>query len=41
MAQHDLHHVDPLGGGTGHTIRVCLQHAVPVITQEHWRGWLS
>ena len=31
---------DPLGGGTGHTIRVCLQHAVPVLTQKHWRGWL-
>lgn len=30
----------PLRGGTGHTIRVCLQHSVPVITQQHWRGWL-
>jgi len=31
---------DPLGGGTGHTIRVCLQHAVSVLTQNHWRAWL-
>jgi hypothetical protein len=32
---------DPLGGGTGHTIRVCLQHDVPVVTQKHWRAWLA
>lgn len=32
--------LDPLGSGTGHTIRVCLQHSVPVLTQKHWRAWL-
>jgi hypothetical protein len=31
---------DPLSGGTGHTIRVCLQESVPVITQRHWKSWL-
>ena len=35
-----LNEADPLGGGTGHTIRVCVQHDVPVIPQQHWRGWL-
>ena len=27
---------DPEGGGTGHTIRVCRQHHVPVFTQNDW-----
>ena len=31
---------DPLGGGTGHTICVCIEHGVPVVTQKHWRNWL-
>ena len=26
----------PEGGGTGHTIRVCRQHNVPVFTQDDW-----
>ena len=29
----------PLSGGTGHTIRVCLRHGVPVCTQSAWMGW--
>lgn len=31
---------DPLAGGTGHTLRVCLRLGVPVVTQAVWRGWL-
>ena len=27
---------NPLSGGTGHTIRVCLRHGVPVYTQDQW-----
>jgi hypothetical protein len=30
---------DPLSGGTGHTIRVCLEHGVPVVTQAVWLRW--
>jgi hypothetical protein len=30
---------DPLSGGTGHTIRVCLEHGVPVVTQAVWLKW--
>ena len=26
----------PTGGGTGHTIRLCQQHQVHVLTQEQW-----
>jgi hypothetical protein len=26
----------PAGGGTGHTLRLCQQHGVPVLTQRHW-----
>lgn len=29
----------PMSGGTGHTIRVCRQHDVPVILQEIWMTW--
>ncbi len=32
---------DPFSGGTGHTIRVCLEHGVPVIMQGAWRNWLK
>jgi hypothetical protein len=32
---------DPLSGGTGHTIRVCLQHRVPVVMQHVWRNWMK
>lgn len=30
---------DPLGGGTGHTIRVCRQHDVPAVFQDDWLHW--
>lgn len=29
----------PFGGGTGHTIRVCKRHEVPVVTQTDWIKW--
>jgi len=32
---------DPLGGGTGHTIRVCLNQRVPVVSQGVWRHWID
>lgn len=32
---------DPLSGGTGHTIRVCLHRQVPVVFQHVWRHWLG
>lgn len=31
---------DPMAGGTGHTIRVCQQHNVPVVLQKDWMQWL-
>ena len=31
---------DPLAGGTGHTIRVCLKRNVPFVLQNVWRNWL-
>ncbi|MDF3129466.1 hypothetical protein P0Y35_09700 [Kiritimatiellaeota bacterium B1221] len=31
---------DPMEGGTGHTIRVCLHQKVPVFLQAQWMGWL-
>ena len=34
-----VNEVDPLGGGTGHTIRVCLRQRVPVVFQHVWREW--
>ena len=33
--------VNPLKGGTGHTIRVCNQNKAPVFFQETWVGWLE
>jgi hypothetical protein len=30
---------DPDAGGTGHTIRVCRQHNVPVVFQNEFLGW--
>ena len=30
---------DPEAGGTGHTIRVCRQHNVPVVFQDEFLGW--
>lgn len=34
-----VNEADPLSGGTGHTIRVCLEHNVPVVMQSVWLGW--
>jgi hypothetical protein len=37
-----IFYVDPddlMAGGTGHTIRVCRQNKVPVITQAEWWAW--
>ncbi|MEX1119474.1 MAG: hypothetical protein WEB60_11855 [Terrimicrobiaceae bacterium] len=31
---------DPMAGGTGHTIRVCQNHSVPVILQHDWLQWI-
>ena len=30
----------PMKGGTGHTIRVCRDHGVPVVLTDVWRLWL-
>jgi len=30
---------DPMKGGTGHTIRVCQDHSVPVVFQDDWMKW--
>ncbi|MCX7044346.1 MAG: hypothetical protein NTX50_02525 [Candidatus Sumerlaeota bacterium] len=32
---------DPMKGGTGHTIRVCRDHGVPVILQDEWMKWTA
>ncbi len=32
---------DPEAGGTGHTIRVCRQHGVPVAFQDSWMAWFG
>jgi hypothetical protein len=32
---------DPLGGGTGHTIRVCAREGIPVVMQHVWRRWVA
>nr|MBF0223774.1 hypothetical protein [Desulfobulbaceae bacterium] len=29
----------PTGGGTGHTIRVCKRHNIPIATQDDWMTW--
>jgi hypothetical protein len=31
---------DPLGGGTGHTIKVCQENNIPYLTQEIWMSWV-
>lgn len=36
-----VNEADPMSGGTGHTIRVCIEHGVPVVMQKHWRNWLT
>lgn len=33
--------IDPMAGGTGHTIRVCKQHHVPVFLPPDWLRWLD
>jgi hypothetical protein len=30
---------DPMAGGTGHTIRVCLDHGIPTALQAQWQSW--
>ena len=30
---------DPFAGGTGHTIRVCIQEGVPYFLQDQWKQW--
>jgi hypothetical protein len=32
--------VDPLSGGTGHTVRVCLGREIPVVFQSVWSAWI-
>ena len=32
---------DPMEGGTGHTIRVCIQEGVPVAFQDSWKLWIQ
>jgi hypothetical protein len=32
---------DPLAGGTGHTIRVCLLQGVPTVFQTVWPEWMG
>jgi hypothetical protein len=32
---------DPMAGGTGHTIRVCKQHNVPVFLPPDWWRWIN
>lgn len=31
---------NPMRGGTGHTMRTCLQNHIPVFNQETWMKWL-
>ena len=31
---------DPLGGGTGHTMKVCQENNIPFLTQEIWMSWV-
>ncbi len=32
---------DPFAGGTGHTIRVCLEQDVPFVLQNVWKQWFK
>ena len=36
-----VNETSPLSGRTGHTIRVCKKHEVPVLYQETWLAWDS
>jgi hypothetical protein len=31
----------PQSGGTGHTMKICLQNNIPIIDQKIWFGWLD
>jgi hypothetical protein len=31
---------DPMASGTGHTIRVCRDHAIAVVLQDAWLPWI-
>jgi hypothetical protein len=31
---------NPVSGGTGHTIRVCIENNIPHFNQEVWMGWV-
>ena len=32
---------DPMKGGTGHTMKVCIEKDVPLVDQRTWFGWLE
>jgi hypothetical protein len=32
---------NPMSGGTGHTMNVCLQNNIPIIDQKIWFKWLT
>ena len=36
-----VNEVDPLTGGTGHTIRVCGEFGIPAVFQAVWRKWVE
>lgn len=31
----------PLEGGTGHTIKMCMAHNIPVFNQRIWKNWVD
>ncbi len=36
-----VNEANPLSGGTGHTVRVCLVRGIPALFQRHWLPWLE
>lgn len=32
---------NPLDGGTGHTMKICMQHNIPIADQKIWFNWLE
>lgn len=32
---------NPLEGGTGHTMKICMQHNIPIADQKIWFKWLE